>query len=70
MLFSMGTTPRSNSPAATASTMAVTDSRNDTSVATARAARCEYVPAGPSVTAFIDPTYQTALEKRAGSHGY
>jgi hypothetical protein len=58
MLFSMGTTPRSNSPSATASTIAVTDSRNDTSAATARAARCEYVPAGPSVTAFITPSYR------------
>jgi hypothetical protein len=41
MLFSTGTTPRSVSSSATASTMAVTDSLNDTSSTTARAARWE-----------------------------
>jgi len=41
MLFSMGTTPRSKLSSATASMMAVTDSRKETSSATALAARCE-----------------------------
>jgi hypothetical protein len=66
MLFSTGTTPRSYSPSAMASTMAVTDSVKEMSSSSAMelAARWEYVPDGPSVSTFIPARYSGEGQKR------